>query len=100
LKSVATLPSTKRCVSRRRFRIRLRSPKGAKIASATVKLRGKTVATRRGTRVTAPIDLRGLPKGTFTVSISVVLIDGRVITGSRTYRTCAPKNSAARAPKV
>lgn len=100
LKNVATLPSTKQCVSRRKFRIRLRSPKGAKIASATVKLRGKTVATRKGKRVTAPIDLRGLPKGTFTVSINVVLTDGRVVTGSRTYRTCAPKKSAAKTPKV
>lgn len=100
LTSVATLPSTKQCVSRRKFRIRLRSPKDGKIASATVKLRGKTVATRKGKRVTAPIDLRGLPKGTFTVSIRVVLTDGRVVTGSRTYRTCAPKQSAAQAPKV
>lgn len=100
LKNVATLPSTKQCVSRRKFRIRLRSPKGAKIASATVKLRGKTVATRKGKRVTAPIDLRGLPKGTFTVAITVVLTDGRVVTGSRTYRTCAPKKSAAKTPKV
>lgn len=91
LTTVATLPSTKRCVSRRRFRIRLRSPKGAKIASATVRLRGRTVATRKGKRVTAPIDLRGLPKGKFKVSIRIALRDGRVVKGTRTYRTCVPK---------
>ncbi len=100
LKNVATLPSTKQCVSRRRFRIRLRAPKGAPIASATVKLRGKTVATRKGTRVTAPIDLRGLPKGRFTVGIRVVLVDGRVVSGSRRYRTCAPKRATPQNPKV
>lgn len=100
LTQVAALPSAKQCVSRRRFRIRLRSPKGARIASATVRLRGRTVATRRGTRVTAPIDLRGLPKGRFTVAIRVVLDDGRVISGTRTYRTCAPKRAGGSAPKV
>ena len=91
LTAVATLPSTRRCVSRRRFRIRLRQPSGARIASATVELNRKRVATRRGTRITAPIDLRGLPKGRFTVKITIVLADGRKVTGSRRYRTCAPK---------
>ncbi len=89
--SVTTLPSAKRCVSRRSFRIRLRQPKGAKLAGATVKLNGKTAATRKGARLTAPIDLRGLPKGKVNVSITIKLADGRTIRGSRTYRTCAPK---------
>ena len=100
LQQVASMPSTKQCVSRRRFRIRLRAPKGARIVSATVKLRGRTVATRRGKRVTAPIDLRGLPKGRFAVSIRVVLSGQRVVTGKRTYRTCAPKRTSRPAPKV
>lgn len=100
LTSVAKLPSAKQCVSRRNFQIRLRSPKGAKIASATVKVRGKTVAARKGKRVTAPIDLRGLPKGRFKVSITVTLADGRIITGSRTYRTCAAKKKSPSSPKV
>lgn len=100
LQQVASLPSAKRCVSRRRFRIRLRSPKGARVVSATVKLRGRTVATRRGERITAPVDLRGLPKGRFAVSIRVVLDDGRVVTGTRTYRTCAPKRAGGTAPKI
>jgi hypothetical protein len=100
LQQVASLPSTKRCVSRRRFRIRLRSPKGTRVVSATVKLRGRTVATRRGKRITAPIDLRGLPKGRFAVSIRVVLDDGRVVTGTRTYRTCAPKHTGGTAPAI
>ena len=89
--SVATLPSAKACVSRRNFRIRLRQPKGGKLASATVKVNGRTVATRKGARVTAPVDLRGLPKGRFTVTITLKLADGRTVKGSRAYRTCAPK---------
>lgn len=100
--TVAKLPSTKRCASRRKFRIRLRSPKGTKIKSATVTVRGRTVATRKGRRVTAPIDLRGLPKGRVKVSIRVVLRNGEVVRGSRTYRTCVPKQRRAgkKSPKV
>jgi hypothetical protein len=93
------LPSTKKCVSRRGFRIRLRNPKGTTIAAAVVKLNGKPVATRRGKRVTAPIDLRGLPKGTFVVKISILLSNGRTITGTRRYRTCAPRRRGGK-PKI
>jgi hypothetical protein len=86
---VRGLPSTRRCVSRRSFRIRLREPKGTKIRRATVKVNGKLVATRKGKRVTAPVDLRGLPKGRFKVEIRVTTTTGRVIKGTRKYRTCA-----------
>ena len=85
------LPSTKKCVSRRNFRIRLREPKGTKIRRATVKVNGKLVATRKGKRVTAPVDLRGLPKGRFKVEIRVTTTTGRVIKGTRKYRTCAKR---------
>ena len=85
------LPSTRRCVSRRRFRIRLRHPRGARVASAVVRVNGKKVATRRGRRVTAPVNLRGLPKGRFAVKITVKLADGRTVSGTRRYRTCTPK---------
>jgi hypothetical protein len=78
-------------VSRRNFRIRLRQPSGLRIAQAVVSLNGKRVRTVKGSRVTAPIDLRGLPKGRFTVKVSITLRDGRRVSDSRRYRTCAPK---------
>jgi hypothetical protein len=89
--AVVVLPSTRRCVSRRRFRIRLRHPRGARVASAVVRVNGKKVATRRGRRITAPVNLRGLPKGRFAVRITVKLADGRTVSGTRRYRTCTPK---------
>lgn len=90
--SVASgLPSTRRCLSRRSFRIRLRNPVKAKITSATVKVNGRVVATRKGKRITAPVQLKGLPKGRYTVGITAKLADGRTVTGTRKYRTCAPK---------
>jgi hypothetical protein len=93
LTSFVTLPSAKRCVSRRHFKIHIRQPKTVKIVKATVVLNRKRVATRTGKRVTSVIDLRSLPKGTFTVKITVTTADKRTITGKRSYHTCAAKRS-------
>jgi hypothetical protein len=92
-------PSNKTCVSRRNFRIRLRKRKGLAILAGTVKVNGKLVATRKGTRVTAPVNLTGLPKGRFTVAITVLLSDGRIVKGTRKYRTCTKKQRGGR-PKL
>jgi hypothetical protein len=88
---VVTLPSTRRCASRRNFRIRLKVPRGLTATSADVSVNGRRVQVVRGRRLTAPVDLRSLPKGRFTVKILVKLSDGRRIEGTRRYRTCAPK---------
>jgi hypothetical protein len=37
----------------------------------------------------ARINLRGLPKGRYTVRITATTVLGRTITGKRRYRTCA-----------
>ena len=89
--AVVTLPTTKKCVSRRRFRIRVRKQHGVNLTSAEVKVNGKRVKVVRGKRLTAPIDLRTLPKGRFTVQIIATTSDGRKIKGTRKYRTCAKK---------
>lgn len=92
--------TAKTCASRRTFTIRLRERKGRKIASATVRVNGKKVATRRGSRgprrLTAPVNLKGLPKGTFTVTITAKLKNGRTVKGKRTYRTCASKRKGGK----
>jgi hypothetical protein len=61
---------------------------------------GRRVQVVRGARLTAPVDLRTLPKGRFKVDITVVTADGRRIKGTRRYRTCAPKRRGGRRPKV
>ena len=52
---------------------------------------GKAIKTVKGNRVTAPIVLRGLPKGTFSLRIRAVTTEGKVLNGTRTYHTCAAK---------
>jgi DNA-binding beta-propeller fold protein YncE len=90
---VATLPSPRRCVSRRRFRIRLRGVKGNRIVRAEIKLDGKVVRRVRGRALSLPIDLRGLPRGRWRVEIATTDSTGRRVVGRRTYRSCAPRRA-------
>jgi hypothetical protein len=87
--NVVSLPAARRCVSRRAFRIRVRTPKGARIATVRVKVGKRKAKTYKGSRTR--VDLRGLPKGRFTVRVTVTLKDGRRATTTRRYRTCAPR---------
>jgi plastocyanin len=87
------LAKPKGCISKRNFRIRLRQPRGSRLRSATVTLNGRPVPVARGEggRLTAPVDLRGFSTGTYEVKIKARTVGGRTLTGTRRYRTCAPK---------
>jgi hypothetical protein len=79
-------------VSRRKFTIRLRrAPRGDRIRSAVVTVNGKRARVVRGKRLRAAISLRGLPKGTFRVRVTVRTRKGRTLRSARTYRTCVPR---------
>jgi hypothetical protein len=90
------LPSSKACVSRRHFRIRIRQIKGFTYRSAKVSVPRRPSITREGRKIGAPVDLRGLPRGTFTVKIVVTTTTGTKIVGKRTYHTCAKKRKNKR----
>lgn len=80
-------PTNLRCVSKRYFPIRLRKKFWPNIAAVTIRMPRTTRVLRRrpwGTNV----DLRGLPKGTFFVRITVLTTTGKTIRGTRRYRTC------------
>ena len=92
----------RRCVSRRAFPIRLRAPKGQRLSRATIFVRGRRVSvtsrgrryrTLRGRLLRAAVNLRGLPKGTFTVRIEAVTRSGKRLVDLRRYRTCAVKRT-------
>ena len=46
------------------------------------------VAKSKRGQFSAPINLRGLPAGTFPVKITVITTSGSIISGTRTYHTC------------
>jgi hypothetical protein len=88
------LPSARTCRSRRDFSIRLRKPKRGRIKTARVYVNGKRVKTLRGRRVRARVNLRGLPRGRYTVRVVVTTTRGQRIVTKRRYRTCVPKRRA------
>ena len=91
---LATVPSNKKCLSRRSFKIKLRNVKAGKIVSAQVKLRGKVVRTLKGKTLSVSVNLKGLPKGTFTLEIVTTDSSGSRLSGKRRYKTCAVKKKA------
>jgi plastocyanin len=97
--------STTPCASVRRFRIRIRQPRGIRIVSAKVTVNKKPVAVKKlvidgKLRQTAIVDLRGLGKGTYTVDIAAKTDKGKVLLGTRTYRTCIAKQVPAALPQL
>jgi hypothetical protein len=80
------------CFSRRRFRIRLRAPKGDRLTSATIYVNAKKRRTLRGKALRrSRVDLLGLPKGQFTVTIQARTKKGKKLRQVRRYRTCVPR---------
>ena len=91
--SLAQPVARRACASRRNFRIRLRLPRGVHrgdVRSATVRVTGRRVHVLRGRRLTAPVNLRGLPPRGVTVTVRLHLKDGRTARDTRHYRTCVP----------
>ncbi len=93
---VIFLPAAKACVSRRRFRIRLKVPKTVAVTSAEVTVGKRKVKVVKGGRLASKIDLSGLPKGRFMVTIVLRLADGSTLKSTRRYRACAPRRRSPR----
>jgi hypothetical protein len=100
LHAVDSFTARPACVSRRNFRIRLRVPPGTTVRSARVTVAGRRVRVSYADRITAPVDLRGLPRGTVKVRIRVVTTRGTVLRGTRTYQTCAAPRSSDSLPEL
>ena len=103
ISQIASLPKQgrKKCLSKRSFRIRLKEPRGDALESAVIRLNGKVIRRRKaGSRITAPISLKGLPKGRYTLKITAETVLGRTISGTRKYRTCVPKKRSGRRIRI
>jgi hypothetical protein len=94
------LPSNRKCLSRRVFQIHLHQSKYDPFKAVTIAFaKHKLTVQRRGNVFAATINLKGLPRGTFTVRIHVATVLGHRLSGSRTYHTCvakAPRSRRAR----
>jgi hypothetical protein len=91
------LPNVKKCLSLRLFQVHLLDPKYDPLKKVSITIKGRKIATvRKGKYVVATIDLRGLPKGAFTVKIRATTILGHHLSASRTYHTCVQKIKKSR----
>ena len=89
------LPPAKACVSKRRFTVHPRvhvslAGSAATVTSVSLKLGSKTIVKNAKPKA-ADVDLRGVRKGTFTLTITAKTSDRRTLTGKATYHTCAAK---------
>lgn len=95
---VFKLPSSRRCVSRRKFTITLRRPKGLAFKALEITVNRRTRLKLKGLRarrVKTRISLRRLPKGKVVVKIVATTTTGRRAVTKRTYHTCAAKRTTA-----
>jgi ABC-2 type transport system ATP-binding protein len=92
------LPQSRRCLSRRRFEIRVKRGRGkARLRSARVTVAGRRVKVRRrGGRLRAVVDLRGRQKQRVRVRIVARTRSGKTLRDTRVYRTCTPKRRKQR----
>jgi hypothetical protein len=107
------LPSNKKCVSRRKFRIRVVRPKLVTYVVAKVEVNGKQVPVfirreryrdirgkvLKQRRFVAQVDLRNLPKGRFTTAISAFTQTLVEVRGVRRYKTCSRREAGGK-PKL
>jgi len=98
-------PTFKECLSQRNFIIRLREVGGVHLQSATVTVNGKATAVAPRTidgrrRLTARVDLRGLPRGQYVVEITARTTKGGLVHGRRLYMTCSKPVPSYVLPKL
>jgi hypothetical protein len=91
-KESLTLPSAKKCLSARLFKIHLLDPKYDPFKTVSVTIKGRKIATtRKGNHIVATIDLKGLPTGAFTVEIRATTVLRHHLSANRTFHTCVKK---------
>ena len=83
------LPGAKACVPRGVRKLRLRGPKGQRLARARVKLNGKRVKVRRrGGKLIARLNLKKVKGARYTVKVVGFTAQGRKVTSRKRYRIC------------
>ncbi len=87
LDSKTIVPAT----SKRRIKIHVDIPRGAKLSRVIVKVNGKRVKTLKGKAASANVELVNLPcsKGATKIEVSVTLSNGKTVTARHTYHLCA-----------
>jgi hypothetical protein len=90
-------PANKTCLSRRYFKIKVRTKFWPILAAVTITMPKTTRVLKKKPWGTI-VDLRGLPKGRFAVNIAALTTTGKTIKGTRHYRTCRGRLKGGKPP--
>jgi hypothetical protein len=82
------LSSKNGCVSKRKFHIHPRRPKGVNLVSFEEFINGTLVKSGKLSKHATTVNLVGLPKGTFEVELTSKSSKGDTYEDTRTFRTC------------
>jgi hypothetical protein len=82
--------TSKEKTSKRRIKIHIKLPRGAKLTKVTVKVNGKVFSVFQGKQVSANIRLANLPcgKGATTVVVIAVMNSGKTVRQTHKYHLC------------
>ncbi len=80
--------ATKSCKSRRSFHIRINPPRGVRFTKVSVRLNKKLISVKRGKQLSASVNLKGLPRGRFTLRVVATTASGKTLSRTRHYVTC------------
>jgi hypothetical protein len=84
------LPSNKKCLSKRHFIAHPRAPRHVRLVSVKILISGVLKFAGKLVGKHTTIDLRGLPKGTFKVTMLAESNKGLTYGDTRTFKTCIP----------
>ena len=85
------LAGKKGCVSKRKFPIHPKGPRGANLVSFEEFINGILVKKGRLSNRATSVNLVGLPKGTYEVELVAKTRSGKTYEDTRTFHTCVPK---------
>jgi hypothetical protein len=87
---IDTLPpkGSRGCVLKRKLKVRVRQRGRVRLRFIRVYVKGRYRKTVRHRRVSAPIVIRHVPRGRFTVKLVARTTKGRKLTAKRRYRNC------------
>jgi hypothetical protein len=88
------LPSSHNCVGRSKMKVRIHDPASDPFKKVSVKLRSGKVRRlaklkHRAHGIVATLNLRGLPRETFTVTVRTTTLLGERLSTKRSYRVCS-----------
>jgi hypothetical protein len=86
--STVRLPATRSCRRGARFRILWNPPRADPLVRATVKATHRRVLVLAAKHLLRSIEIRGLPKARYTMTVAVTTASGRVVKGSQSYSRC------------